>query len=92
MELASDRALSLVVKDEGTVVAALLSTAVAAPVPDMTVMELRLVAVQPDNDDAAEVRCPPPPPPSTPTWAIPVARAANLLTMDVDCNPGDVEL
>ena len=62
MELASDRALSLVVKDEATVVAALLSTAVAAPVPDMTVMELRLVAVQPDNDDAAEVRCPPPPP------------------------------
>ena len=55
MDLAAEGDLSLVVRYHGEVVAALLSTAVAAPTPGLTVMQLQLVAVQPDYSDAAEV-------------------------------------
>lgn len=56
MDLAAEGGLSLVVRYHGEVVAALLSTAVAAPTQGLNVMQLQLVAVQPNNSDAAEVR------------------------------------
>ncbi|KAK9834782.1 hypothetical protein WJX74_010386 [Apatococcus lobatus] len=54
MDLSAEGALNLVVRYHGELVAALLSTAVAAPSRGLTVMQLRFVAVHPANSDAAE--------------------------------------
>ena len=57
MDLAAEGGLSLVVRYHGEVVAALIGTAVAAPTSGLSVMQLQLVAVNPNNSDAAEVGC-----------------------------------